>query len=126
MWPITGSMAARLHHGGKRREAEARVRKLRIWLGRLARDIPSAAIPHANACGTLSSSARKIAGDAEKKAAFDETLGLINRLLRQKRSDRGADKLYSLHAPEVECIGKGKARTRFEFGVKVSIATTNA
>jgi IS5 family transposase len=26
----------------------------------------------------------------------------------------------------VECIGKGKARARFEFGVKVSIATTNA
>lgn len=101
--------AARLHHGGKRREAEARVRKLRTWLGRLARDIT-----------------RKIAGNAEAKATFAETLGLINRLLRQKRSDRGADKLYSLHAPEVECIGKGKARTRFEFGVKVSIATTNA
>ncbi|BAJ79394.1 putative transposase [Acidiphilium multivorum AIU301] len=100
--------AARLHHGGKRREAEARVRKLRTWLGRLARDIT-----------------RKIAGNAEAKATFAETLGLINRLLRQKRSDRGADKLYSLHAPEVECIGKGKARTRFEFGVKISIATTN-
>lgn len=101
--------AARLHHGGKRREAEARVRKLRTWLGRLARDIT-----------------RKIAGNAQAKSAFAETLALINRLLRQKRSDRGADKLYSLHAPEVECIGKGKARTRFEFGVKVSIATTNA
>ena len=101
--------AARLHHGGKRREAEARVRKLRTWLGRLARDI-----------------ARKIDGDAAAKAAFAETLGLVNRLLRQKRSERGADKLYSLHAPEVECIGKGKAKTRFEFGVKVSVATTNA
>jgi IS5 family transposase len=31
--------AARLHHGGKFREAEARVRRLRTWLGRLARDI---------------------------------------------------------------------------------------
>ena len=68
--------AARLHHGGKRREAEARVRKLRTWLGRLARDIT-----------------RKIAGNAEAKAAFAETLGLVNRLLRQKRSDRGADKI---------------------------------
>jgi IS5 family transposase len=36
-----------------------------------------------------------------------------------------AAKIYALHAPEVECIGKGKARTRFEFGVKVSLATTN-
>ena len=30
-----------------------------------------------------------------------------------------------MHAPEVECIGKGKAWTRYEFGVKASIATTN-
>ena len=29
-------------------------------------------------------------------------------------------KVYSLHAPEVECIGKGKAHRRYEFGVKVS------
>ena len=34
--------------------------------------------------------------------------------------------LCSQHAPEVECIGKGKAHARYEFGVKVSIATTNA
>ena len=35
-------------------------------------------------------------------------------------------KLYSFHAPEVECIGKGKASTPYEFGVKASIVTTNA
>ena len=35
-------------------------------------------------------------------------------------------KLYSFHAPEVECIGKGKARAPYEFGVKASIVTTNA
>lgn len=35
-------------------------------------------------------------------------------------------KLYSFHAPEVECIGKGKARAPYEFGVKISIVTTNA
>jgi len=28
-----------------------------------------------------------------------------------------------LHAPEVECIGRGKARKPYEFGCKVSIAT---
>ena len=43
--------------------------------------------------------------------------------LTQAPADKG--KLYALHAPEVECIGKGKARTRYEFGVKASIATTN-
>ncbi len=34
------------------------------------------------------------------------------------------NKIYSLHAPEVECIGKGKAHKPYEFGVKVSVATT--
>jgi IS5 family transposase len=41
----------------------------------------------------------------------------VRRLLAQKRDDK--NKLYALHAPEVECIAKGKARTRYEFGVKV-------
>jgi len=35
-------------------------------------------------------------------------------------------KVYALHAPEVECIGKGKAHKPYEFGVKVSLATTVA
>jgi transposase, IS5 family len=35
------------------------------------------------------------------------------------------NKLYALHAPEVECISKGKARNRYEFGVKVSLAITH-
>ena len=39
------------------------------------------------------------------------------------RHQRGP-KVYSLHAPEVECIGKGKAHRPYEFGVKVSVATT--
>ena len=41
----------------------------------------------------------------------------------QKPGD--TQKLSAFHAPEVECIGKGKARTRYEFGVKASLATTN-
>lgn len=101
--------AARLIHAGRRRQAERHVRQLRTWLGRLFRDI-----------------GRKIAGKAATQAALAGPLGLIARLLRQRREDRGRDKLYSLHAPEVECIGKGKANARYEFGVKVSLATINA
>ena len=100
--------AAKLIYSGRPRQAERQVRQLRTWLGRLFRDI-----------------GRKIDGDAVAKAAFAGPLALIARLLRQRREDRGRDKLYSLHAPEVECIGKGKARIRFEFGCKVSLATTN-
>ena len=51
-----------------------------------------------------------------------EALALTGRLLQQGPKDRG--KLYSLHAPEVDCISKGKARVRYEFGTKVSVATT--
>jgi transposase, IS5 family len=45
------------------------------------------------------------------------------RIRTQQRHDK--NKLYALHAPEVECIGKGKARKPYEFGVKVSIAVTH-
>lgn len=45
----------------------------------------------------------------------------LGRILRQQTKDK--NKLYALHAPEVECISKGKARTPYEFGVKVTIAT---
>ena len=78
-----------------------------VWLGRLDRDI-----------------GRKIAGNEELEAAFAVARERVARILTQKAGD--ADKLYALHAPEVECIAKGKARTRYEFGVKTSIAVTNA
>ena len=42
----------------------------------------------------------------------------------QHRQRQRGRKIYSLHAHEVECIGKGKAHKPYEFGVKVSIATT--
>lgn len=51
-----------------------------------------------------------------------DLLQRVGRILTQKTKDK--NKLYALHAPEVECISKGKVRTPYEFGVKVSIATT--
>ena len=46
----------------------------------------------------------------------------VRRILTQQTKDR--NKLCALYAPEVECISKGKAATPYEFGVKVTIATT--
>jgi IS5 family transposase len=57
------------------------------------------------------------------EAAFATVLERAERILEQQKDDKV--KLYAFHAPEVECIGKGKARTRYEFGCKTSIATTN-
>ncbi len=49
-------------------------------------------------------------------------LALVSHLLHQQ--PKGADKIYALHEPEVDCISKGKARVRYEFGCKVSVTTT--
>jgi transposase, IS5 family len=54
---------------------------------------------------------------------FAELFMKTEKLLTQQRDDK--NKLYSLHAPEVECIGKGKAHKKYEFGVKASIAITH-
>lgn len=43
----------------------------------------------------------------------------------RKRSEGDPLKLYSVHAPEVECIAKGKAHKQYEFGVKVGIVSTS-
>jgi IS5 family transposase len=50
-------------------------------------------------------------------------LDRAERIRTQQTKDK--NKLYALHAPEVECIGKGKARKPYEFGVKASIAVTH-
>jgi transposase, IS5 family len=49
---------------------------------------------------------------------------MLARRVREQRQHQHGKKVYSLHAPEVECIGKGKAHRPYEFGVKVSLATT--
>ena len=105
--PRARKAAARLMHTGGHKQGLRWVRKLRTWLGRLIRDIE-----------------RKIVGDTAAEAFFATVLARSRRIFEQQRTDK--DKLYALHAPEVACIGKGKARTRYEFGVKTSIATINS
>ena len=56
-------------------------------------------------------------------SALKTLLERAERVRTQQRFDK--NKLYALHAPEVECIGKGKARKPYEFGVKVSLAVTH-
>ena len=65
---------------------------------------------------------RNIKHDADLRAAFAPKLALAERIHAQTPKQRGP-KTYTLHAPEVECIGKGKSHKPYEFGVKVSVAT---
>lgn len=82
------------------------LRTLRTRVGRVHREIE-----------------RKIDQVPENVRRKAETLlQKVQRILMQKPKDK--NKLYALHAPEVECISKGKAKTPYEFGVKVSVATT--
>ena len=101
---------ARLIHGKGHKQALRHLRKMRTWLGRLTRDV-----------------GRKIEALGEDGAdiaqAFAETLELAEKVRTQQAKDK--NKVYALHAPEVECISKGKARKPYEFGVKVSLAVTH-
>ena len=96
----------RYAHAHQFKRAGKAFRKLKTYLGRTIRDI-----------------ARQIANEDELKAIFRRPLHLAARGLEQRQHQRGR-KVYSLHAPEVECISKGKAHAPYEFGVKVSLATT--
>ena len=95
----------RYAHARQFDRARKALRKL-TYLGRVIRDI-----------------ARKIDGAPALETAFARLMSLARRVRDQERGQRGP-KVYSLHAPEVECIGKGKPHKPYEFGVKVSVATT--
>ena len=60
----------------------------------------------------------------KQSTGMKRILGIMERLLHQEKSSK--HKVYSIHEAEsVECIAKGKARSRYEFGSKVSIAVTH-
>ena len=104
--PEAAMMASRYAHAKQFNRHHRQLRFLRTRLGRLIRDIR-----------------RKVRGRPFEDAC-QEALSRASQIRSQRQRQRGV-KLYSFHAPEVECIGKGKARAPYEFGVKVSIVATN-
>jgi IS5 family transposase len=90
-------------HARQMKRAKGCTRKLRTYLGRVIRDIER----------------RCPSPDTE----LQQLLKVATRIHQQKRKDK--KKVYSVHAPEVECISKGKAHKRYEFGCKVSVAATS-
>jgi IS5 family transposase len=93
----------RYAHARQMKRARRETKRLRQYLGRVIRDIR-----------------RKCARPAP---ALKSLLERSERILRQQRHD--TKKLYSVHAPEVECIAKGKAHKPYEFGCKVAVVTTS-
>ncbi|MGB0958018.1 MAG: IS5 family transposase [Litorivicinus sp.] len=106
-----GPEALRRHgryaHAKQFKRARRERKKLRNFLGRILREFERN-------------------GQKPNFHGFSETteqlLTLCGRLYRQQTKDK--NKLYALHAPEVVCMSKGKARTPYEFGSKVSVTTT--
>jgi IS5 family transposase len=104
---LTGQVGRYAHARQFKRMRKA-LRRLKGYTGRVLRDIERqlGKVPE----GAL-------------RARIVEMIALVNRLLAQQPKDK--KKLYSLHEPAVDCISKGKAHKRYEFGTKVSVATTN-
>lgn len=96
-------MSHRYAHARQMKRARKCTRKLRTILGRVIRDID-----------------RKT---PFKDEPLRELLEITRRIHEQERGDKG--KVYSVHEPQVECISKGKAHKRYEFGCKVSVAATS-
>jgi transposase, IS5 family len=95
----------RYAHAQQLKRARKETRKLRTYLGRVIRDIQ-----------------RKASG-IELDQQLTQYLERATRIYQQQRADK--HKLYSMQAPEVECISKGKEHKKYEFGCKVSVVTTS-
>ena len=87
-------------HPKRRKKANAAKRKLKTIAGRLIREL-----------------GRKL-----PEGIYGKELELYKKVLGQEKN--GKDKTYSLHEPEVYCMGKGKAHKKYEYGCKASLVLT--
>lgn len=104
--PRLAAQVGRYAHARQYKRMRSTLRTLKTRVGRVHREV--------------SRQMEKIAEQHRDQAR--ELLERTQRILTQQRNDK--HKLYALHAPEVECISKGKVRTPYEFGVKVTVAST--
>lgn len=96
-------MQSRYAHAKQFKRARKATRKLKTILGRVIRDVE-----------------RKMVNPSPE---LRDLLLVSKRIVEQERTSK--NKVYSVHEPLVECISKGKAHKRYEFGCKVSLAATS-
>lgn len=94
---------SRYSHAKQMKRAKKCTRKLKTYLGRVIRDIER--------------------NCPRPDPDLQSLLNVGTRILEQQKHDK--NKIYSVHEPHVECISKGKAHKRYEFGCKVSVAATS-
>ncbi|HEY5259305.1 MAG TPA: IS5 family transposase [Rhabdochlamydiaceae bacterium] len=96
-------LAARQMNRGRKK-----IREVRNYLGRVIRDIE-----------------RAMAVTPEFGDIFKDDLARAKIIFNQTNNPQAPEKIYSWHAPEVECVAKGKSHKKYEFGCKASLASTN-
>ena len=106
--PRLAQQIGRFAHARQFKRMRRALRKLRTWVGRLQRE--------------LERQLEQLPADAKDKA--HELINLAKSLFEQIKNTKTKNKLYSLHEQDVDCISKGKARKRYEFGTKVGIVCT--
>jgi len=94
---------SRYAHARQMKRAKRCTRKLKTYLGRVMRDMER--------------------NCSQSDEQLQSLLVTAKRIVTQERHDK--NKIYSVHEPHVECISKGKAHKRYEFGCKVSVAATS-
>jgi IS5 family transposase len=93
-------------HAKQMKRARKAIKHFKTIVGRVVRDVE-----------------RKIDSSVNLAEIFSKIIDQTKRLLAQEKNSK--NKIYSLHEPDVHCISKGKAHKRYEFGCKVSVATTH-
>lgn len=111
-------MNGRYAHARQMKRARREQKRLHTQLGRVMRDVAR----------KIDASAKTDAIEGDRlRSKFARLFSISGRIHSQKRAraEGDAPKIYSVHAPEVSCIAKGKAHKKYEFGNKVSVASTS-
>ena len=116
-------------HAKQFKRMKKAVKRQRTILGVVMRevqrklDVQTLAIASDSAHVEMPSCLKEISVNRKAIGALQTLLERAERIRTQQQKDK--NKLYALHAPEVECLAKGKARKPYEFGVKVSLVVTH-
>jgi len=87
-------------HPRRKKKARKSMKKLKTIAGRLVRELE-----------------RKLT--EERLKLYESELEMFKKVLNQKKEDK--NKIYSLHKPYTNCISKGKAHKKYEFGNKIGL-----
>lgn len=98
--------SAQYAHARQMKRAEKERRRLKTYLGRIYRDLKA-----------------QLVKLPLLLIMFEPILNIIEKVLSQTKESK--QKIYSIHEPHVECIAKGKAHKKYEFGCKVSLVVTH-